>query len=462
MNQAARYAKRLREGHISPLPRLLFAHARGRDPYLSDAALTALARQSVLWTPKSVLSLPDKNRVWALVALRRVNLNEEKWVRLLLHDADPEVRFECLRWIADAVLTSFSADVERMLTQPDLDYRLFEAALATWNTLRGNPGAGVTDAEVLVERVTNATTPPRLKGYALRLAPATHPKLTVPLLRTLLAVADPVLSLEVVRTLAARNGDDANALLAEIAVAETHAADLRAEAIAGLAASTKPEHYALLLKLAVHNNTVLRDESLRALRLSPLDPAAQQSLKDVAYRHAEAIALVNAALAPALISAGRPAFDDTVAWQKRLAALPGKPNIEAGRRIFFHSRVAMCATCHRHSGRGNVVGPDLSLIARQGDQTALLRSILEPDREVAPQFYPTLLKLKDGTEFTGILLTSANVEYYRDLTGKARGFQPADIVERTDLKTSLMPTGLVDSLTDGELRDLLAFLSWNQ
>ena len=157
--------------------------------------------------------LSAKDRVWALVGTAPRELQETKWVRLLLNDADPEVRFECLRWIADAVLTHFTPDVEQMLTQADLDYRLFEAVLAAWNTLRGKPEAGVTDVDVLVERVTNAATPARLKGYALRLLPATHPKLTVPMLRELLAVGDRRLSLEVVRTLAARDADDAREML---------------------------------------------------------------------------------------------------------------------------------------------------------------------------------------------------------------------------------------------------------
>ena len=52
-------------------------------------------------------------------------------------------------------------------------------------------------------------------------------------------------------------------------------------------------------------------------------------------------------------------------------------------------------------------------------------------------------------------------EVYRDLIGKERVFQKADIVQRTELKTSLMPPGLVASLTDQELRDLLAFLREN-
>jgi len=311
---------------------------------------------------------------------------------------------------------------------------------------------------VLVDRVTDPATPARLRGYALRLAPATHAKLTVPLLRELLATNDTVLSLESVRTLAAKDSDSARAALAEIAADEGRAVGLRADATMGLASALTPIHLPLLLKLASHTNASLRNEALRALRLQTLEVVAKQSLAGVAERHAESASLVRAALEPASIEVGRPPVESTDAWLKRLAALPGQPDAEAGRRIFFHSHVAMCSTCHRHSGRGNVVGPDLSLVAQQSDRRALLQSILEPSREVAPQFFPTQLELKDGTEFTGILLRSSSVDVFRDLTGKERSFKPTDIVKRAELKTSLMPTGLVASLTDTELRDLLAFL----
>ena len=458
LNGDAQLAKDLRDGKAKLSQAQLFAHARGSDPYLSDAALAALARGSSAWTPDSLRALPAKDRIWALVALRRVNLTEEKWVRALLHDPDPEIRFECLRWIADAVLISFSADVERMLTQPDLDYRLFEAVLATSNTLRGNPGAGVTDTAVLVERVTDPGVPARLKGFALRLLPATHPKIKVPMLRELLAANDPVLSLEVARTLVARDADDARALLAEIATDESRDAELRAEAVVGLSASASPEHHALLVKLATHDSATLRNEALRALRSSSLDDTARKSIIAASQHRPESATLAKALLDPVSINAGRPAYEDTDAWLKRLEALPGKADADAGRRIFFHPRMAMCATCHRHTGCGNVVGPDLSLIAQQSDLPGTLRSILEPNREVAPQFYPTLLKLRDGTEFIGILLRSSSIDVFRDLTGKERTFQKADIIQRTELTTSLMPPGLVATLTDEELRDLLAFV----
>jgi putative membrane-bound dehydrogenase-like protein len=433
MNDEARLAKDLREGKARPGTDRLIELARGKDSYLSDAALTALARESKTWSPDSLKAMPAKDRVWALVALRRVELNDGKWVRALFSDTDPDVRFECLRWIADAVLTDFSADVEKLLADPTLDYRLFEAVLATWNTLRGEPGAGVTNPDVLVERITNPATPAKLKGYALRLAPATHKQLTLPLLRDLFTVGDPLLSLEVVRTLAARNADDARAVLADIAATESQAAGLRAEAIMGLTTSEKSEHQALLAKLATSKDVVLRDEARRALRFTDRDTFFSPSQS-------------------------RPSFDDTAAWLKRLDDLPGKADPEAGRRLFFHPKVALCAGCHRHSGRGNVVGPDLSFVSQQGDRLAILRSLLEPPREVAPQFYPTTLKLKDGSDFIGILLRSSSTEVFRDLSGKERSFQKADIIERTELKTSLMPPGLVASITDAELRDLLAFL----
>jgi putative membrane-bound dehydrogenase-like protein len=431
-NAAALLAQGLRSGKVKlPVPQLL-SHARGKDAYLSDAALTALARES--WTPEALQALPVADRVWALVALRRTDLAEEKWVRSLLGDPDPEIRFECLRWIADAVLISFAADVEKMLADPALDYRLFEAALATWNTLRGEPSAGVTNPEVLVGRILDTATPAKIKGYALRLAPVADKQLTAPLLRNLLSQKDDQLSLEVVRSLAAKNADEARAVLAELAQDKNQSAALRTEAIQGLSTSSQPAHQSLLVTLSSHPASTLAQEAQRALRFTPEDKTF--------------------ALNPQ-----RPAFEDTTAWLRLLDSLPGKADIENGRRLFFHPKVALCASCHRHSGRGNVVGPDLSLVSQQGDRSTLLRSILEPHREVAPQFYPTQLKLADGTDFIGILLRSSSTEVYRDLTGKERTFQKADIVSRTELKTSLMPAGLVASLTDTELRDLLAFLT---
>lgn len=409
----AALAKKLREGRETPEVAELLKLARGSDKYLADAALTALSRSKL--SIEAVKALAPQDRIWAFVAMRRADLSDAKWVRAFFDDPDAEMRFECLRWIADAVLNEFQPQVEAMLSDSKLDFRLFEAVLATWNTLRGEPGAGVTNPEVLIERITDPKTPARLKGYALRLAPPTHKALTLELLRRLLAEDDEVLRLEVVRTLVARREQ---ADLIDLADDASSAPRLRVEAILGI------DDQAVLQKLAQSDNASIREEARRAL--------------------------------PRSITTTRPAFDDTAAWLK---LLEGQGDVETGRRIFFNSKVAICSSCHRHSGRGNVVGPDLTLIAQQGDRAAILRSILEPNREVAPQFYPSVVELKDGTTFTGILLRSSSTEVFRDLTGKEKSFPEADIVKRTELRTSLMPPGLVMTLTNEELRDLLAFLT---
>jgi putative membrane-bound dehydrogenase-like protein len=459
MNDAASLAQELRQG-TSTIPQArLFELAQGSDPYLSDAALTALAKHSTTWTEDSVRKLKHNDRVWALVALRRVDLDDERWVRAFIKDPDPQIRFECLRWIADAVLVNFKPQVEALLNDQKLDYQNFEAALATWNTLQGNPGAGVTDANVLIERIQNAAISAQLRAFALRLAPPTDPRLTMPLLRQLMDTGNALLASEVVRTLSAQRSKEASDFLASIASDESASDELRAEAASGLESSGETEHVKLLIGLATNPSKPIRDEALRSLRGRVLEDDGQQALKKSKQDHADSAKLADAVLRPDNINAGRPRLDDIDAWTDRLKSLANKPDVQSGRRIFFHSKIALCATCHRHDGRGNVVGTDLTLLSRQGDAKSILQSILQPNLNVAPQFYTTLLELDDGSVFSGILLRSSSVDVFRDSVGNERTFQKSQIVQRKERKTSLMPTGLMEQLTDQEIADLLAFLT---
>jgi putative heme-binding domain-containing protein len=312
---------------------------------------------------------------------------------------------------------------------------------------------------MLLRRVNDQNAPPQVRGFALRLLPPDSAQLTLPLLREMLELGRDQLSLEVARTLARKPGKDAAALSAEIAGNGSLSANLRAEAIVGLAVSAE-DHIELLLRLARDADVAIRHESLRALRFTRLTEMQTEQLGAISRQHPDCTELVRAVLNPASLAINRPPASNLRAWNRLLDRQKSVADPEAGRRIFSHPKVALCSSCHRHSGRGNLVGPDLSAVGASGDNGLLLQSILEPNRQVAPQFFPTALEFKDGAEFLGIKLRKGGggSEVYRDLTGRETTIKTAEIARRRDLTTSLMPEGLLATLTDREIRDLLAFL----
>ncbi|MBI1312514.1 c-type cytochrome [bacterium] len=480
-NEAARLADVLRRGERNVPLRKLRQLANDADPFLARAVLTALARQAAGWKPADVKAWPEDDRVAAVQALRIAALERgdsfdvEPWVRALLDDASSNVRYETLRWIADGQLTEFLPDVEHQLQRSDLDFQVFEAVLAARNTLAGKPEAGVRDTELLLSQVQNAKASPQIRAYALRLLPTVpreaqeeqtmphlaFPKgLTVDVLRGLLDVGDESLSREAIRTLAGNPIPASVRVLVDVASGEQSSVSSRVEAIAGLAA-VADEHHDLLLRLATDDDRSIREEALRSLRRASLTGEQRAELQRIAAAHPDSADLVEIIVEPTTLRWKRPDLKDIDGWHKQLAAIKSPPDPAAGERVFRHSQVGLCTRCHRHAGRGNVVGPDLSQVGRRDDPNWLLESILQPNLKVAPEYRARTLVLTDGRVFTGIHLRTGgggDVETLRDNNGQERRFQRAEIEMSGEVLTSLMPEGLPLAMTDRELRDLLAFL----
>jgi len=467
-NEAARQAADLRNKR-GPWDRAsLLGLAGDADPFIARAALLELSKSAASWTPEDLRGLPPSDRVNALLAMRMTNAGP-KWPRFFLADPDPAVSFEALRWISEAVATALLPDVEAFLTRSDLDFSQFEAALAARNTLLGKPEVGVRDPELLLAKVRDASCPPRIRTMALRLLPSlslkstqdglppakSFPKgLTLELLDELLAEGDEALSLEAVRTLADQPSLSATRLAA-IAADSSRSPELRAEALSGLQA-VAPDHRALLVQLTADPAPSVRDEALRGLRGLELAAEDQAALRSAAASHPECGEAVRAILEPGFLASGRPAPGEVDAWIKRLDAVSGEPDPEAGRRIFHGTRMALCANCHRREGRGQVVGPDLS---HPRERRLILESILDPNAAIAPEYSPRQLDLTDGTSFIGIRLRSSTQEVMRDIYGQNRAFTLEQIAAVHELETSFMPPGLAFGMTDRELRDLIAWLS---
>ena len=152
---------------------------------------------------------------------------------------------------------------------------------------------------------------------------------------------------------------------------------------------------------------------------------------------------------------------DTQGPRVNKASLPdGKGDVERGRRLFYH-QVVGCAKCHRIEDRGGSIGPDLSVISRSSNREKLVQSIINPSREIAPQFITHTVETADGESWSGLLESETKDGSLTLTTSEGKGvFLPGKQVRaRTTSKVSLMPEGLEQALSEREWLDLIEFLA---
>jgi putative heme-binding domain-containing protein len=212
-----------------------------------------------------------------------------------------------------------------------------------------------------------------------------------------------------------------------------------------------------LLELAHGRSVEVADEALRALRGIDLsDGEAAQIRQLAAQRTGPGQELAQRVLMrePAK---HLPKHADVAAW---LSLASGAGNAQAGERIFYHARVGGCFRCHEFEGRGYTVGPDLSTISRNMTREQLVQSIVDPSREIAPQFTNYSILTQAGEVLSGIHIGDEvdGRMRFADQNGRVFHVHPNDIDRRQPSRQSIMPEGLADNLTAQELRDVIAFL----
>jgi len=124
----------------------------------------------------------------------------------------------------------------------------------------------------------------------------------------------------------------------------------------------------------------------------------------------------------------------------------------------FHGK-AGCFACHHADDSSRSVGPDLNLMGlAQRDYASVLKDIREPSAAINPDFVGYTIELTDGATIAGTLKGERDrVHRFATLAGlqevpreKVRSMQ--------SLPVSMMPPGLLDSLSPEEHRDLFTFL----
>ena len=143
-------------------------------------------------------------------------------------------------------------------------------------------------------------------------------------------------------------------------------------------------------------------------------------------------------------------------WQ---ASLAKGGDAMAGHRV-FRSRSATCQNCHQVGGHETTLGPNLGQIALSVDRPHIIRSILRPSDQFAPQYQAWKILTDDGQVHTGLQIdhqSGGDIDLIMT-DGTKRRFEADTIEEYAASKTSIMPNGLETRLTVDEMRDLVAYL----
>lgn len=149
-------------------------------------------------------------------------------------------------------------------------------------------------------------------------------------------------------------------------------------------------------------------------------------------------------------------IDEVVALAKD--GLKGR-NFENGKAMFTST---MCMTCHRFNGDGGSIGPDVTGAGNRYTLRDLMENIIEPSKVVSDQYDSHLIEKKDGSLVMGRIVS----EDADALQVMMNPFAPTQLtaVKVSEVKSkktqavSMMPPGLINSLNQDELLDLLAYI----
>ncbi len=121
-----------------------------------------------------------------------------------------------------------------------------------------------------------------------------------------------------------------------------------------------------------------------------------------------------------------------------------------------------CASCHRFGVDGGGIGPDLTAVAGRFNVRDLLELIVEPSKVISDQYAAVSIATKDGRMVTGRVgnIFGDSLSVIEDMfdPGRSTDVRRADIEEMKQSTISVMPAGLLNSLTEAEIQDLVAFL----
>lgn len=288
----------------------------------------------------------------------------------------------------------------------------------------------VIDAERIV---ADQTAPPDRRVQALEmLGLAPFPR-AAPTLAKLLDVRQPApIQLAAVRTLASFRHADVPAVLIGIC--------------RGMSPAVRSEIVESLFALPGGPTALLNAIDAKQVRATDV-PASRRVML---LRHSDVQIKLQAQRI--FVTAVQQTRDGVLARYRPIVAAGGDRH--RGRAVFQQE----CRGCHRLDGDGVDVGPNLESM-RHRSTTELLTHILDPNRDLAPNYAEHVVALEDGRTLTGIVVDeTATAVTLRRAEGAEQTVLRTEIAELVNTGKSLMPEGLEERITPAALADLIQFV----
>ena len=117
-----------------------------------------------------------------------------------------------------------------------------------------------------------------------------------------------------------------------------------------------------------------------------------------------------------------------------------------------------CISCHRLGREGYALGPDLITVKNTGKEK-LLVNIVDPNREVRPEYVSYVIETKDDQSLIGLITSETTTSVtLRQAYGKEDAVNRSSILKMQSQGQSLMPEGLEVGLASQDMADLIEYI----
>ena len=139
-------------------------------------------------------------------------------------------------------------------------------------------------------------------------------------------------------------------------------------------------------------------------------------------------------------------------YKSMLQVMPAG-NAPRGRAVF--SRI--CQQCHTLFDTGGKVGPDITG-SNRSDLDYILQNVIDPNAVIPNDYRTSTLETKDDRVITGIVTRKDDNAVTIVVPGEEIIVPRNEIQSLTQSEVSMMPEGLLQAITEDEVRDLVAYL----